>query len=235
MVKSAKKPVDENAPKRPQSAYFLWMGQNRPTFVKKNPSASIGELGKMMGAAWGKISDSDKVKFTKAADKNKEVYAKKMEKYKVSAAYKKHQEALKDWKKNQAKKPFGKDPNRPKRALSAYLLFVNAERPGLMKSGLSVTEVASAASKKWNKMSDSDKASWQAKADKAKAKQQKEIEKYEKSAKHKQYMAEKAKYEAEQKAKRKADRSGSSMPPAKKPKSVKSKSRSKSKGKKKSA
>merc|ERR550539_849556 len=126
-----------------------------------------------------------------------------------SGSYKKHQEAVAEWKKNEAKKPFHKDPNRPTRPASGYLLFVNAERPSLMKSGLSVTEVAKAASKKWNKMSDGDKEKWNKKSAALKSKYEKEIATYEKSSKHKSYMAEKEKYNEERDAKRKRNASAS--------------------------
>merc|ERR1712087_761719 len=180
-----------NAPKRPLSGYFLWTGENRASYVKKNPDSSIGEVGKAMGKAWGNLSEAAKKPYIEAAEKAKVAYQKRREKYMKTGDYKKHQEAVAEWKKNEAKKPFHKDPNRPKKAASAYLLFVNAERPALMKAGKSVTEVTSIASKKWNKKSAS-----------LKAKYEKEIATYEKSAKHKFYMAEKEKYNEARDAKR---------------------------------
>merc|ERR1719384_627813 len=174
------------------------------------------------------MSDAKKKPYQDKADKAKAKYHKEMEKYKTSASYKKHQEALKEWKKTQNSKPFGKDPNRPKRAPSAYLLYTNEVRPGLMKEGLAVTEVMSKASKMWNGLSAGDKKKWEDKAVKAKAKYEKEIEKYEKSANHKKYIKEKAEYDEKMKAKRKADRSDSEGPAKKKAKKSVSKSRSKS-------
>merc|ERR1711879_502249 len=202
VVRSAKKFRDENAPKRQLSGYFLWTGENRASYVDKNPDSSVAEIGKAMGKAWGNLSDAAKKPYIAAAEKAKEAYLKRREKYMKSASYKKHQEAVAEWKKNEAKKPFHKDPHRPSRPASGYLLFTNAERPGLMKSGLSVTEVAKAASKKWNDMSDGEKEKWNKKSAALKAKYEKEIATYEKSSKHKSYMAEKAKYDEERDAKR---------------------------------
>merc|ERR1719400_2399572 len=132
--------------------------------MDKNPDSSIAEVGKSMGKAWGNLSDAAKKPYIDAAEKAKVAYQKRREKYMKTGDYKKHQEAVAEWKKNEAKKPFHKDPNRPKKAASAYLLFVNAERPALMKAGMSVTEVTQAASKKWNKMSDGEKEKWNKKA-----------------------------------------------------------------------
>merc|ERR1719204_2104805 len=101
-----------------------------------------------------------------------------------------------------------------------------------MEAGLSVTEVMSAASKKWNLLSDSLKAPWVAKADKAKAEYEKTIATYEKSANFRKYIADKEVYDAKRKEKRKASRSTSVGPFKKKMKSAsRSKSRSRSRSK----
>merc|ERR1712087_667543 len=215
-----------NAPKRPLSGYFLWTGENRASYVKKNPDSSIGEIGKAMGKAWGNLSDAAKKPYNDAAEKAKVAYQKRREKYMKTNDYKKHQEAVAEWKKNEAKKPFYKDPNRPKKAASAYLLFVNSERPGLMKAGMSVTEVATAASKKWNKMSDGEKEKWNKKSASLKAKYEKEIATYGKSSKHKSYMAEKAKYNEVRDAKRSRSESAGAGGKNKKVKRSVSKSKS---------
>jgi hypothetical protein len=216
MVRSAKKPKDQNAPKRPLSAYFLFVGENRASYVKKNPDMSVTEVMKGMAAAWSNLSDAAKKPYEKSADKSREAYTKKREKYVMSTSYKKHQAAVKEWKKAQGNKPFRKDANRPKRPASAYLLFVNAERPGMMKDGLSVTEVASKAAKMWKRMGAGEKEKWEKKANSAKSKYAKEIAAYEKSSKYKQYMKEKEAYESQRNEKRKAERSSSSAPPKKK-------------------
>jgi len=226
MVRSAKKPRDENAPKRPLSGYFMWTGENRDSYVSKNPGKSIGDIGKAMGKAWGNLSEAAKKPYIAAAEKAREAYQKRREKYIKSSNYQKHQDAVAEWKKNEARKPFHKDPNRPTRPASAYLLFVNSERPGLMKAGKSVTEVAQAASKMWNSMSDGDKAKWNKKAGALKAKYEKDITTYEKSGKHKSYMAEKAKYNDERDAKRKRSESAGAGGKNKKVKRSASKSRS---------
>lgn len=226
MVRSSKKPSDANAPKRPLSGYFLWTGENRASYMKKNPDSTIGDVGKAMGKAWGNLSDAAKKPYLAAAEKAKVAYQKTREKYMKSGNYKKHQDAVAEWKKKEAKKPFKKDPNRPTRNASAYLLFINSERPALMKAGKSVTEVMKAASGKWNSMSDGDKTKWNKKAATLKAKYEKEIVAYEKSAKHKSYMAEKMKYNEERDAKRKRSESAGAGGKKKKVKRSASKSKS---------
>merc|ERR1712110_956234 len=51
--KRGRKKKDPNAPKRPMSAYFLFMNATRPTVRKENPDASIGEVAKILGKKWG--------------------------------------------------------------------------------------------------------------------------------------------------------------------------------------
>ena len=42
--KTPKKKKDPNAPKKPQTAYFLFMNKNRAAYKEKYPEASFGEL-----------------------------------------------------------------------------------------------------------------------------------------------------------------------------------------------
>ena len=47
---------DPEAPKGALSSYFYFVQQNRADFVKQNPSASVTELSKILGEAWGKLN-----------------------------------------------------------------------------------------------------------------------------------------------------------------------------------
>ena len=58
---------DPNAPKKPLSAYMNFAKQTRPKIVKENPAFTFGEVGKELGAQWGKLSQAQKDKF-KAAE-----------------------------------------------------------------------------------------------------------------------------------------------------------------------
>lgn len=55
-----KKEKDSGAPKRPQSAYFLWMNANREAMKKKHPGLSITEMSKAAGEAWRGIDAEEK-------------------------------------------------------------------------------------------------------------------------------------------------------------------------------
>eukprot|EP00091_Calanus_sinicus_P019097 TRINITY_DN463_c0_g1_i1.p1 TRINITY_DN463_c0_g1~~TRINITY_DN463_c0_g1_i1.p1 ORF type:complete len:116 (-),score=45.51 TRINITY_DN463_c0_g1_i1:196-543(-) len=64
-------------PKRPMSAYFLWMNDIGRAEVKKaNPGASITEVSKECGAAWQNIDPSVKAKYEKKKDEAKKAFDK---------------------------------------------------------------------------------------------------------------------------------------------------------------
>merc|ERR1712083_692761 len=65
-------------PKRPMSAYFLWMNEvGRAEVKKRSPDASITEVSKECGAAWANIEPDTKSKFVKKAEEAKKSFDKK--------------------------------------------------------------------------------------------------------------------------------------------------------------
>jgi len=89
--------------------------------------------------------------------------------------------------KSPKKKRAKKDPNAPKRSLSAYMFFVKDIRPDLAKKYPSekVSEIAKRMGVKWNKLASTDKKKFEAKAAKDKERYAKEKKKYESSSKSK--------------------------------------------------
>eukprot|EP00494_Astrolonche_serrata_P002420 UN02426 len=56
-------PTDPNKPKQPMSAYFLFANDNRNSMTKKNPDATMTEIGKLLGEAWKSASGTVKSKY----------------------------------------------------------------------------------------------------------------------------------------------------------------------------
>eukprot|EP00271_Cylindrocystis_brebissonii_P009091 TRINITY_DN23728_c0_g1_i1.p1 TRINITY_DN23728_c0_g1~~TRINITY_DN23728_c0_g1_i1.p1 ORF type:complete len:124 (+),score=54.84 TRINITY_DN23728_c0_g1_i1:121-492(+) len=83
---SKKKVKDKNAPKKALSAFMMFSKEEREGIKKKNPDAAFGEMGKLMGEAWKKMSDKDKKPYQKMADDDKVRYADAMEAYKGGEA-----------------------------------------------------------------------------------------------------------------------------------------------------
>lgn len=84
--KRKKKKKDPNAPKRPQSAFFLFCADFRAPLKAENPSFSVGEIAKALGKKWSETKPDVKRKYTKQGEVEKEKYNKLMEQYKAGLA-----------------------------------------------------------------------------------------------------------------------------------------------------
>ena len=80
--KAAKKKKDPNAPKKASTAYLFFCNEKRGDIKSKMPeNTTNAELLTEVGRQWKDLSDKKKAKYVKMADKDKERYAKEMEKY----------------------------------------------------------------------------------------------------------------------------------------------------------
>jgi len=203
--KGDKKPVDEKAPKKPLTAFFRWANENREAVRADNPDAKITEITKIMGEKWKNLKPSEKKVHEDAAKEEKATWERLMAAYKHTSNYKDHQEKLHQYNVFLTKKPFKKDPNAPKRAMTSYMLFVNEERPKIVEANpdAKVTEILKLVGAAWSKLTDAEKKPWAAKAAKAKEAHAAELAEYQKSELHQQYLKEKEEYLSEMKDKRK--------------------------------
>jgi len=196
--KGSKKPVDDNAPKRNLSTYFLWANKMRPAVMKKHEGASMAVVGKELANMWKKVSSSEKAPFEKKSAADKKTYQSKLEKYQNTGNYKKHQMRMLAWKIHVTKKPFRKDENAPKRSLSAYMLYAGSVRAKVVKENpdLKVTEVMKEQSAMWKALGDSDRQKWVDKAAAEKKKYDTKLARYMKTADYQKYVEEKEAYKS---------------------------------------
>uniref|UniRef100_A0A2A4J926 FACT complex subunit SSRP1 n=1 Tax=Heliothis virescens TaxID=7102 RepID=A0A2A4J926_HELVI len=82
--KSKKREKDVNAPKRPATAFMLWLNENRRGIVDANPGIKVTEIAKKGGELWRDLKD--KSEWEEKAAKSKEEYNIAMKKYKDSGA-----------------------------------------------------------------------------------------------------------------------------------------------------
>merc|ERR1712098_601358 len=110
------------------SAYFVFMNENRAKIIKdhKVDASKVADVARKAGEVWGKMSDKDKATYQAQADKDKARYETEMAKYKPDPS----QFIKKKVKKEKKEK---KDPNAPKRATSAYFMFLGEKRGDLIK------------------------------------------------------------------------------------------------------
>ena len=60
-----KSAAKEKGGKKAPGPYMVFCKEMRPKIVKENPGMAFGEIGKALGAAWGKLSDKEKAKYKK--------------------------------------------------------------------------------------------------------------------------------------------------------------------------
>lgn len=72
---------DENEPKRPMSAFFLFQAEARERIKKENPDIKQTEILKKTGAEWRELDEKKKAVFEKKAETDKARYAKEKEAY----------------------------------------------------------------------------------------------------------------------------------------------------------
>uniref|UniRef100_T1JNC3 FACT complex subunit SSRP1 n=1 Tax=Strigamia maritima TaxID=126957 RepID=T1JNC3_STRMM len=77
-----KKEKDSNKPKRPQTAFFLWLNENRERIKKETPGIAVTEITKKAGEEWKEVKD--KTKWEKLSEEGKKKYEVAMAEYKES-------------------------------------------------------------------------------------------------------------------------------------------------------
>merc|ERR1712228_1111247 len=77
--KKSKKIRDPNAPKRPMSAFFLWLKEN----ANSSGKTRLADIGKIAGATWKDMSDHAKKPWIAKAATAKKAYEKALHSYKT--------------------------------------------------------------------------------------------------------------------------------------------------------
>ncbi|GLT89436.1 hypothetical protein SLE2022_074160 [Rubroshorea leprosula] len=80
--KEMKVKKDPNKPKRPPSAFFVFLEEFRSTFKKENPNVkAVSAVGKAAGEKWKSMSEDEKSEYEAKAAKRKTEYEKQMNDY----------------------------------------------------------------------------------------------------------------------------------------------------------
>ncbi|GJM99479.1 hypothetical protein PR202_ga16577 [Eleusine coracana subsp. coracana] len=81
-VRKGKAEKDPNKPKRPPSAFFVFMEGFRKEYKEQHPNVKqVSVIGKAGGDKWKSLSDAEKAPFVAKAEKLKAEYTKKMDSY----------------------------------------------------------------------------------------------------------------------------------------------------------
>jgi hypothetical protein len=144
--KKRKAATGSKAPKRPLTAFIMYMSDNRDRIKSQNPESTFGGLSKIGAVEWKSVKPNIREKYEAAALRDKERYAKEMETYVPDPADKK-------------KRKIHKDPDAPKKPKSAYIFFVNSRLDKVRKThpDWKMTEVMTSMGTEWKALSDKDK------------------------------------------------------------------------------
>ena len=173
--KKAKK--DPNAPKRAMTAFMYFSNENRPKLKQSNPDLTFGDLAKLVGKKYKELSEGEKAVYEEKAKKDKERYKNEMANYTPPSDDGSDND---DNGSKKGKKKAKKDPNAPKRALTAFMYFSNEIRPKLKESNpdLAFGDIAKLVGKKYKELSEGEKAVFEEKANKDKERYKNEMARY---------------------------------------------------------
>eukprot|EP00550_Attheya_septentrionalis_P010954 CAMPEP_0198303466 /NCGR_PEP_ID=MMETSP1449-20131203/56897_1 /TAXON_ID=420275 /ORGANISM="Attheya septentrionalis, Strain CCMP2084" /LENGTH=214 /DNA_ID=CAMNT_0044005959 /DNA_START=1144 /DNA_END=1788 /DNA_ORIENTATION=+ len=171
--RKGKKKKDPLKPKRNMSAFFLYSNAFRSEVKVKNPDVTFGEVAKILSAQFKQLPEKELKKWQKKADKDKLRYQEEMKDY-VAPEDSSDDEGPKKKKKKE------KDPNRPKRNMSAFFLFSNANRAEVKTNNpeASFGDIAKLISKEFKALTEKDRKKWDKKAAKDKERYQEDMVRY---------------------------------------------------------
>eukprot|EP00425_Heterocapsa_triquetra_P001002 CAMPEP_0195053314 /NCGR_PEP_ID=MMETSP0448-20130528/2493_1 /TAXON_ID=66468 /ORGANISM="Heterocapsa triquestra, Strain CCMP 448" /LENGTH=340 /DNA_ID=CAMNT_0040082593 /DNA_START=74 /DNA_END=1096 /DNA_ORIENTATION=- len=160
--KKAPRLVDPDAPKRPATAFLLFITE----FAKTQPAIKGADRMRKAGAEWKTLTPQRKQPFLEAFEKEQAIYHKKRDEYVSSGK----------------KDAFKRDPLKPKLPKSGFLRFMDDFRPSLPKDS-KVSEVGKRGGEAWKKLPEEKKRPYNELYEKEKVKYDKAIALYKESGK----------------------------------------------------
>jgi len=165
----------DNKPRGRMSSYAYFVQTCREEHRKKHPEESIAfaAFSKKCSDRWKVMSEKEKKRFVEMADRDKVRYEAEMKHYVPPAGAGKTKSGRRK-----------KDPNAPKRALSAFFWFCNDERPGIREAnpGYTVGDVAKELGRRWGDVDEEAKKGYNAMAEKDRERYAKEMAAYKSGA-----------------------------------------------------
>jgi high mobility group protein B2 len=157
--KQEKKNKHKDEPKKPKSAYICFCTEKRQEVKDTNDGISNTDIMAELGKLWKGLNDSDKSKWEKIANEDKQRYETELRKF-----YTDHPEEVKE-EKSKIKKP-----------VSSYVIYSNLKRAEVKSKNpkLSPKEILSLLGKMWKELSDDDKEEYKELAAEDKARYKRE-------------------------------------------------------------
>ncbi|EPS57873.1 hypothetical protein M569_16944, partial [Genlisea aurea] len=181
--------------KKPSPPYVLWCKDQWDEVKKANPEADFKEMSSLLSSKWKQVTAEEKKPYEERYQAEKEAY------FKVTGNEKREQEAMKlleeehkqktaldlleqylrfkqEVEKEPKKTRKEKDPLKPKHPMSAFFIFSNERRAGLLSENKNVTLAAKIAGEEWKNMTEEQRAPYEKVALEKKAQYAKDLELY---------------------------------------------------------
>ncbi|XP_064078860.1 uncharacterized protein LOC135196193 [Macrobrachium nipponense] len=158
----------DSKPRGRMSAYAFFVQTCREEHKKKHPDENVvfSEFSRKCADRWKTMTDKEKIRFYEMAEKDKDRYESEMKGYRGPRMPR-----------GSRKRRNRKDPNAPKRALSAFFWFCNDERPKVRAANpdMGVGEIAKQLGAAWSNTSSEVKSKYEAMAEYDKARYEREM------------------------------------------------------------
>lgn len=195
--KKEKKAKDPNAPKRNISAYIHYCNSTRDITKVLHPKMDYANITKVLSANWKALSSDQRAVWDAKAAADKERYQKDLARYKETDQYARWQakqaegtkpaaskraasDSVSDDNSKKKKVKKAKDPNAPKRNISAFMHYSKDTREDVKarQPDLTFGEISKIVSANWKALTDQQRAVWDEKAAADKVRYQKELAEY---------------------------------------------------------
>lgn len=168
---------NDSKPRGRMTAYAYFVQTCREEHKRKHPDENVvfSEFSRKCAERWKTISEKEKKRFQDMAERDKKRYESEMQDYVPP----------KGEKGRGKKRRHTKDPNAPKRSLSAFFWFCNDERPKVkgMNPEYGIGDVAKVLGRMWSEADPDTKRKYEAMAERDKARYERDMSAYKKRGK----------------------------------------------------
>ena len=172
-----KKETDPNRPRRHVSAFLHFQNHVRDKIREEDPTVSFGQMSKRAAQLWEGITPEEKQKWEQQAAEDKARYEREIADYTPPFGFDKKGRNVQVKK---AKRKKRRDPDAPKRAVSAYVFFGHSERPKIQEENpdIEFKDVGRKLGERWRNLAAEDKGKFEELAQKDKDRYAKEMAAY---------------------------------------------------------
>jgi len=159
------------------TAYACFVKTCREEHKKLHPDENVqfGEFAAQCSLRWKTMSDKEKEKFQEMSEEDRERYEGQVKDFPQEVI-----DAVTPRRRRRRTSKKERDPNKPKRALSAFFYYAKDERPNVrsINPDFSVGEVAKELGRKWNELTEQEKSPYEKSAEEDRARYDVEMKAY---------------------------------------------------------